>query len=118
MIKIGMVVRLINDYYYGTNKETDHVFVTNIYDGKFDGIGITEYGTFIGCTLENFDYTMEGLFTKSGHKIIVKQRENENEKCMYDISVDGVGYMGVGLASNLQRYLLNVINNEYGDMYA
>lgn len=119
MIKIGMVVRLIDDVYYGTNKETDHVFVTNIYDDgkKFDGIGITEYGSFTGCTLENWDYTMEGLYTKSGHKINVKQRENENEKCMYDFSVDGVGYMGVGLAPDLQRYLLNVINNEYGDVY-
>jgi hypothetical protein len=36
---------------------------------------------------------------------------------MYDFSVDGVGYMGVGLAPDLQRYLLNVINNEYGDVY-
>ena len=118
MIKIGMVVRLINDVYYGTNKETDHVFVTNIYDGKFDGIGITEYGSFTRCELENWDYTMEGLYTKTGHKINVVQRENEKEKCMYDISVKDVGYMGVGLATDLKKYLFNVIQNEHGDMYA
>ena len=115
MIKIGMIVRLIDDVYYGTNKEKDHIFVTNIYDGKFDGIGIKEGGTFRECTLENWQYTMEGLFTKSGHRINVTKRENE--KYIYDISVDDVGYIGCGLASDLIKYIPRVIKNEYGNMY-
>ena len=115
MVKIGMVVKLIDDVYYGTNKETDHVFVTNIYDGKFDGIGITQGGIFRGCELENWQETTECIFTKSGHRINVTKRENE--KYIYDISVDDVGYKGNGIASSLIMYIPRVIKNEYGNMY-
>lgn len=58
--KIGDVVRLKEDIYYGTNKETDHVIIKGINsDGSFNGIGICEGKLFSHLDSKNWEKTME-----------------------------------------------------------
>ena len=114
MVAIGNVVRLTNDVYYGTNKEKDHVFITNIYDGKFDGIGITEHQKFIGCNLENWQETNEKLFTNAGNRILLTKKHEG----VYNIDIENIGYIGFGFVKELQTMISKLIVNEYARIYS
>ena len=114
MAEIGNVVRLTDDVYYGTNKEKDHVFITNIYDGKFDGIGITEHQKFIGCNLENWQETNEKLFTNAGNKILLTKKHEG----VYNIDIENIGYIGFGFVKELQTMISKLIINEYARIYS
>ena len=108
MIKIGDVVQLTNDIYYGTDLETDHVLITNIHDDKFDGIGITDYGTYRNCKLENWARTYEGIWTKSGHLINISKKYNEDH--IYDIYIKDIGYRSCGVDSQLIDIIKGLID--------
>ena len=114
MIKIGDVVQLTDDIYYGTDLETDHVLITNIHDDKFDGVGITDYGTYRNCKLENWTKTYEGIYTKSGHLISISKRDNEDH--VYDIHIEDIGYRGYGVDSQLIDIIKRLIENDNADV--
>lgn len=58
--KIGDVVRLKEDIYYGTDKETDHVRIKELnIDGTFNGIGICKGKYFTNLHPEKWEKTME-----------------------------------------------------------
>ena len=58
--KIGDIVRLKEDNYYGTNKETDHVRIKVINtDGTFSGIGLCEGKQFTNLRPDKWEKTIE-----------------------------------------------------------
>jgi hypothetical protein len=57
---IGDVVRLKEDFYYDTNRETDHVRIQEINgNGRFNGTGICEGKYFSNLNPDEWERTLE-----------------------------------------------------------
>lgn len=98
MFNIGDIV-IYND---------ENIMITNLYDGKFDGVSITT-GDIIKeseiekCNKANVDF----------HIKVVKRA---NEQYIYDVYINN-GFKCCGLASDLIRYIPKLIKNIYADVY-